>query len=716
MEISKSVSLTENNSEKSTLKELDTENLVSYISNNGSMSLLSKNFEERPVQIALLRKISQAFNKNAIAAFEAGTGVGKSYAYLIPSMVWALQNNERVVISTGTINLQQQLAEKDVPSAKKIIGKEIKSILLKGRQNYVCKRRLENVASEKDLFTEDVEVFDKLYEWAKTSPSGSRSDLSFNPSESIWSKINSESDACMGMKCPYFEHCFVMKVRKDAADANILIVNHHLLFADIESRMNGAGYEDAAVLPPYKRIIFDEAHGIETAATSFFSESITRFKIIKQLSLLYRQRKNSMAGFIFTLQTISKSPDTTAEIVASINKIKAHISNLEIAALDIMAQTHTLRLFEETKNSFAPVLSLLMTLGNTIMETVGLVREIMEEIDDDDKNCNAFWETKSILRRLEASAKVCKDFSDWSEKPNTVYWIQKYRLPTEFAKDNNPLYVTFTETPLDIAPLMNSGVFEPMESVICTSATLEIGHNFNYWMRRTGISYVEKERLMNEAFASPFPYEKNVLFAVPSDIPLPDNMDFQSYVNKAVVSLVKAASGRTLVLFTSYETLKNTYSATRQLFNSENFTLYKQGDDDRFRLLDSFKNDNSSVLYATDSFWQGIDVPGNSLSQVIIVKLPFSVPNDPVFAARSEAVEKRGGSAFMELSLPEAVIKFRQGFGRLVRRSDDKGAVVVLDRRIIEKKYGKLFTESIPETKKMYAPLSEIASSIANFI
>lgn len=697
------------------IQKLDTEPLSMLISNGGTLSKQSPNFEERPVQIDLLKNITDAFNDNSIAAFEAGTGVGKSFAYLLPAMMWATVNKQRIVISTGTINLQQQLIEKDIPVAEKIIGKQVKSILLKGRQNYICLRRLESVSTERDLFNEDTEIFDRVFEWSKTTETGSKSDLSFFPKESVWSRINSESDACMGMHCPFRDKCFVMKVRKEAADANILVVNHHLLFADIESRMNGSGYDDTAVLPPYKRIVFDEAHGIETAATSFFSESITRFKIIKKLNLLYRIRKGSSAGYIFTLQAFSQSTDNTNGIITTIDTIKGTISNLEIAALDIINNEYTLRLSSKTHFMFAPVLSLLITLGNSITQLVALVQELMEGIDEDNKNNNAFWETKSVIRNLTAFAKICKDFSTWDENKDMVFWMQKSRLSQE-PTDKNSLFVTFTETPLDISYLMNKGVFEPMDCIVCTSATLEIDRNFSYWMRRTGVSLVEKERLRNKVFPSPFPYEKNVLLAVPTDFPLPDNIEFQNYVNSALLTLIKAAAGRTLVLFTSYDTLKNSYNATKSTLIENGITLLKQGDDDRFRLLDAFKNDKSSVLYATDSFWQGIDVPGNSLSQVIIVKLPFSVPNDPVFAARSEKIEQRGGSPFMELSLPEAVIKFRQGFGRLIRRSDDKGVVVVLDRRIVTKQYGRIFLSSIPETKKLSAPVKDIASKVSSFL
>lgn len=694
------------------LEPLDAEFAASCISEGGALSVMSENFEERPVQVRLLKSIANAFNKGQVGAFEAGTGVGKSYAYLIPAILWAAQNKERVVISTGTINLQQQLSEKDIPAAQKILGKEVKAILVKGRNNYVCLRRLEELGKERDLFTNESEALEKIREWAKTSPSGSRSDLSFFPPENVWSRVASESDACMGLHCPFRDKCFVMSLRREASDAQILVVNHHLLFADIESRMNGVGYDDSAVLPPYRRIVFDEAHGIENAATSFFSEQITRMKIIKQMNLLYRKRRSSYAGYIFTLVALSTQEDTSDDVAEAVEQIKSDIAGLETAALDIMQNESTLRLYEKTRASFSPVISLLGTLAKDLERLVSAVRKIMDGLSEEDKAENAYWETKSILRHLESGAILCKDFAFWDEKRDMVFWIQKQRLPEGFASDGNATYVVFSRTPLYIAPLMNAGVFEPMESVVCTSATLKISADFGFWMRRTGVSLVSQERVAAESFDSPFPYEKNVLLAIVRDIPFPNSIDFQMHIERALLKLIRASGGSTLVLFTSYDSLKNAYAQLQGSLSELGINVLRQGDDDRFRLLDRFKGDKTSVLFATDSFWQGIDVPGDSLRQVVIVKLPFSVPSDPVFAARAQEIDERGGSSFMELSVPEAVIKFRQGFGRLVRRGDDSGTVVVLDRRIMEKPYGRIFMQSLPKTRVMYDSVDDIANCV----
>ena len=697
-------------------KMLDEDECGAFISEGGALSKISENFEERKSQIELLKKIAYSFNNNKIGVFEAGTGVGKSFAYLIPAIIWSLENNEKIVISTGTINLQQQLCQKDIPLAIKIVGKQVKFLLMKGRQNYICKRRLTDVQNSKELF-DDNEILDKIVEWEKTSETGSKSELTFLPPESLWTKINSESDACMGMRCPFHSSCFVMKVRKEAASANILVVNHHLLFADIESRLSGIGFDDTSVLPPYKRIIFDEAHGIETAATSFFSESFNRFKITKPLNLLYRKKKNTQLGFLFTISILSSNEEKAFDAYEMVSKIKNDLTSLETLSFDLLQDQNNIWLNNLTARSFAPVLSMCQTLSKDIGAFTSLVTEVMDGVNDDDKEVPAFWETKVLNRRLSDFSVILQDFSQWEEKSQNIFWIQKKVLPHELIKENSlPFYINFTETPLDIAPLMQQGVFEPMQSVICTSATLKTGRDFNYWLRRNGVSFVEKNKILKEEFSSPFPYKENMIFAVPKDIPFPDDSEFQTYLEKALSKLILNANGRTLVLFTSYESLKLSYNQVFRTISSSGIKLLRQGTDDNSRLLENFKKDVSSVLFATDSFWQGVDVPGSSLSQVIIVKLPFTVPNDPVFKARSEDIKKRGGNSFMELSVPDAIIKFRQGVGRLIRKGTDKGAVIVLDRRLYEKQYGSLFLANIPDCKKYYTELSKILNLVDEFI
>ncbi len=365
-------------------------------------------------------------------------------------------------------------------------------------------------------------------------------------------------------------------------------------------------------------------------------------------------------------------------------------------------------------------------LRSAIASCTGIFREIIDGIPEDDQENAAVWETRQILRRLESVGTLCQYFTEWDQRRDSIFWVEKNRLTARSfpgrkkqgsEKGTVPAYYPrFAATPLDIAPVMVKGVFEPFPTVICTSATLRTGNSFSFWMKRSGVALVEQDSVVCGEFPSPFRYDKNLLLAIPTDAPLPDNLGFQQYVEQAIVSLVRSSEGRAFVLFTSYESLGAACATARRELAGTGIRVFKQGDDDRARLLDMFRNDESSVLFATDSFWEGVDVPGETLSHVIIVKLPFPVPSDPVFAARCEAVERSGGSAFMDLSLPEAVIRFRQGTGRLLRRSTDRGVVTVLDRRILEKRYGRVFLESIPETKQIFEPLARVTGKIGAFL
>lgn len=688
---------------------------VFFLSKEGPLAKKNPNYEERPAQMELVKEITAAFNGNKIGVFEAGTGVGKSFAYLVPSILWAVNNKERVVISTGTINLQQQLYEKDIPAAQEITGKKIKAVLLKGRQNYVCLRRLSDAVTEPSLFEDENDLIKKIDDWTRESETGSRTDLTFNPPESVWSKVNSESDSCMGGRCPFREDCFVMKVRKEAADANLIVVNHHLLFADIESRMSGAGYEDTAVLPPYKRIVFDEAHGIEDSATSFFSESFTRFKLLKQVNLLYRQWRGTRSGFLVQAAAVSAADDFTERADVCIEAIRDAAAVLDQDAVLLLDDGFNVRIHDGNAGNYTRIFEGIERLKEAVTDFYNLAQTVVSKIDDKDSDIPAVWESKTVLGRIEGYGVLFEHFINWGAHRDKVYWMQKVRMPPKTPGEEPVLFVQFYETPLDIAPMMNGGVFEPLDSVVCTSATLRTENHFGYWLRRTGACFVPEERLAKNSFESPFPYRTNVLFGVPADAPFPDSPYYQTYVEQTVPRLIEAAGGRTLVLFTSYDSLKYAYNAAASALVGKGITLLKQGDEDRFRLLENFKEDTQSVLFATDSFWEGVDVPGDSLSQVIIVKLPFAVPNDPVFAARSEDLENKGGNPFMQLSVPQAVIKFRQGFGRLMRRGDDRGVIIVLDRRIVEKRYGKMFTTSVPMSRRMYNPLEQIISAVEKF-
>ena len=442
------------------------------------------------------------------------------------------------------------------------------------------------------------------------------------------------------------------------------------------------------------------------------------FKLIKQLNILFKRRKAGATGLLYSLCALSESEDASAEIEAEIEAAKNAVFALEEGADAFLSGEGAVRVRGDNEPRFAPVVSLVGALRVSLVNIIASLRNVVDGIPDDDRNESAVWEAQTVVRRLESIVSVCGNFSEWRSHPESVFWIQRLRLPPSFAGgDGKDIYFQFMQTPLDIAPLMENGVFSPLGTVVCTSATLGIEGRFDYWEKRCGVGLIEPSRVSRGVFPSPFPYERNMVFAVPSDAPFPDRTEeFQSFVDSAVASLIKCALGRTLVLFTSYDMLRRTYNAVHEEIADEGITILRQGDDDRFRLMTRFRTETSSVLFATDSFWEGVDVPGDSLSQVVIVKLPFGVPSDPVFSARAELIQNAGGNSFMELSVPDAVIKFRQGFGRLVRRCDDRGAVVVLDRRIIEKRYGSLFLSSIPRTKRVYEPLHSLVGSIKPYL
>lgn len=687
------------------------------LSKGGPLSLLFDGFEERPGQVALVRDVAETFLRGGVGVFEAGTGVGKSFAYLVPSILWAVRNRERVVVSTGTINLQQQLVEKDIPLARKVLGVEFGAVLVKGRANYVCLRRLAEVAESRELFGEDTEAFDRLYAWSRKTATGDRSDLPVQPREGLWQRVCSESDACMGGRCRFFDKCFVMKMRRAAAEADILVVNHHLLFADVASRMDGAGFDGPAVLPAYRRVVFDEAHGIEPSATSFFGGCVHRFRVRKQLSLLCKRFRGGAKGFVFTLSALSSGEDRSAEVEEAVDAAVRAFGDLESAADVFLGRENSARISASNAAAFGPVLERMEAVRSGLAGIAAAVRSIMDGIDEAECDEPVVWESKGVLRRLDSFASVLANYAGRESHPELVFWIQRVRLHESSPQDGGlPFYVQFHQTPLDVSPLMDEGVFAPMASVVCTSATLSIAGDFSFWEGRAGVSRVEGKEVVRGSFESPFQYRRNAILAVPSDAPFPDSPDFQPFVEDAVARLVLGAGGRTLVLFTSFEMLRRTADAVRKPLSKAGIPLLRQGDDDRFRLLTAFRDDERSVLFATDSFWEGVDVPGRSLSQVVIVKLPFSVPSDPVFAARSEILQAAGRSPFMELSVPEAVIRFRQGFGRLIRRGDDRGAVVVLDRRVIEKRYGSMFLQSVPRTARSYKPLGDLLADLRPFL
>jgi ATP-dependent DNA helicase DinG len=660
----------------------------------------------------LLALIIRAFNEDALVMAEAGTGVGKSFAYLLPAMRFALENKEKVVISTATITLQQQLFEKDIPLVASSMGDvKIKSVIMKGRGNYLCLRRLNDTLREGLLFEFDKKEIDSIVEWSHNTKTGAKSELSFMPSDTLWAGVCSESDLCLGNHCQWREQCFILALRKEANNAHIIVVNHHLLFADLAARYQGAGYENAVVLPPFNRLVIDEAHTIENAATSFFSQEFSRTGIFRQLTRLYNTRKANIHGLLVRLCAIlPSSEDRLDDMADAIQKIRVSTESLDNRALEICGIEGIFRLSPAVDESFLKksLFPNFKDLRKDILGLTNLIRDILENLDDEQTADPVVWEIKTIVRRLDDVAEICDVFCHYKKHEDNVLWIEKLNL-------KNTPWAVFTKTPLELAPILKDSVFSPNKTVVCVSATLAINDDFTFWASRCGIDSINTRLPLSGCFPSPFPYSSAVLLASPADAPIPDEEGYQEFVNKAVAKLAAVAGGSALVLFTSYQSLTSCYNAAVDELTPMGIRCLKQGDDDRTRLLQAFLSDESSCLFATDSFWEGVDAPGDTLRLVIICRLPFRTPGDPVHEARREAVEKRGGNPFMELSLPQAVMKFKQGFGRLMRRSADKGVVAVLDGRILKKAYGNLFRQSLPDTKTSFSDLNFILQDIENF-
>jgi ATP-dependent DNA helicase DinG len=706
---------------------LDADTICAALEAGGAIARRLDAYESRPSQLDLMRLIIRGFNEDCTVAAEAGTGVGKSFAYLLPAMRYALENDERIVISTATINLQQQLYDKDIPLVADLwsdgaLGQKsaLKAVLIKGRGNYLCRRRLTDALRETELF-DDAEDLERIAAWAETTASGSRSDLSFLPAESLWSRVCSEADLCMGMRCAERERCFVLALRKEAADARILVVNHHLLFADLAARAEGAGYDSTVVLPPYTRVIMDEAHTMETAATSFFSKDFSRLSVYRQLGRLYRHRRGLRQGLLVRLAALSRQEDKLDDGAGAVQFVRDAADALNETALGFCqngpnGSAGSFRLTPADETGITTILlPELLELRKKIALLAGIIRNMLETVPEDSADDPTVWEVKSITRRLEAIGGVCASFIEYRERPAEVMWMERHAERGGGAAAAGSDWVSFTATPLDVAPSLKEALFEPNKTVVCVSATLTVNDSFNYWETRCGLGPAGRPVLSGQ-FPSPFPYAQAVLLAVPVDAPLPEQGNYRAFVDMAAAKLAETSGGSALLLITSYESLRSAFAAAAPLLEAQGIRCLKQGDDDRSRLLKTFLDDQSSVLFATHSFWEGVDAPGDTLRLVVLCRLPFRTPGEPVFQARCEALEGKGGSSFMELSLPEAVMKFKQGFGRLMRRSSDHGVVAVLDGRVLHKRYGQFFLRSIPKTKTSFAEFGNVLKEMERFL
>ncbi len=693
-------------------KKLDSFELTLLVKEK--LPLTIEGFEERDPQLEMLQTVCDSFNNDRIDIIEAGTGVGKSLAYLVPAFDWALKNGERVVISTATINLQQQIYEKDIKIVEKLFGKNPDSFLIKGRGNYLCKRRLYEALEEVSLFEEENEELMEIAGWAESTDTGDRSDLSFYPSENVWSRVRSEGDICLGLRCKYHSECFVFKTRRQAAKAKVLVVNHHLLFSDLSMRLDGAGFEEPAILPSFSRVIFDEAHNIEKSASSFFSQRFSSSMVKKYLQRIIRKKKGKSGGIYYYFVSLVGTDRTGLSDIPRLNSRVIEVAEeLNELVSGVMGEGRSM-LFEEIVGANSSILDKIENLRREINRYLDKWESVFEVIEGDIKEDSDFriFECKMFLSRLGTIAELCSSFLDYAKNREIVFWVEKSGITDG---------VYFISTPIEIGGIMGEALYGKMKTIVFTSATLTVNRSFEFWKKRVGMYGLQYREVNELLLESPFNYQENVFLGLISNFPMPDEEKYEEQIASFIASAIAVVHGHALVLFTSYKTLINTYKMVRDVVERdasgkyEGINFFIQGTEDRARLLKRFKEDISSVLFATDSFWEGIDAPGETLKLLVITRLPFRVPNEPVIKARLRAIKNAGGNPFMDLSLPEAIIRLKQGFGRLIRNKTDKGGVIILDSRVVQKVYGTLFLKSLPTTKKLVGQSDALIDELRSF-
>jgi ATP-dependent DNA helicase DinG len=611
----------------------------------GLLEKRHQGYEFRPSQLEMARIVEDAFEHRRHSIIEAGTGTGKTLAYLIP----AIRSGRRVVVSTATKSLQEQLFQKDVPFLQKHFAPNLKAALMKGRANFLCRQKVEQMAGQPVLKgMDEMDWFAQIRDWSKLTETGDRSELTFLPdSAELWNRIDARSDLCGGQKCPEFQRCFITAMRQRAQEADLIIVNHHLFFADLAIRQDDFG----SILPEYSALVFDEAHEIEDVASDYFGRQISSYR--------FEELARDIDGMLRVLR-IEAAP------------LRRHLARVRELGRTFFET------FPEREGRFpfgsAERQSFLERNRSSYDELCGAIKRIETELSA----LSPKPEEVITLARRTAESRRELAFLLESEEKSYVYWYERRGRG-----------VFLAATPIDVSQILREQLFERFDTVVLTSATVAIAGRFDYLKQRLGVLPAKEVVLPAE-----FDFREQALLYIPRAMPDVRHASFSSSAAEEITKLLEISQGRAFCLFTSYSQMRDVYE---RVSAKVAYPLFLQGTAPRSILLDRFRSTPNAVLFATSSFWQGVDVPGSQLSCVIIDKLPFAVPSDPIVAARVRALQEDGRNPFAEFQIPEAVLALKQGFGRLIRSKTDRGILAILDNRIQRMAYGRIFLESLPD-------------------
>jgi ATP-dependent DNA helicase DinG len=635
--------------------------LHQFFGPGGVLSQRHPAYEFRRGQLAMATAVEDALNEKRHLIVEAGTGTGKTLAYLLP----IIKSGQRVIVSTGTKNLQEQLFFKDVPFLEEALFGEsttgsprLKVCYMKGRQNYLCRKKLYDLTGQPVLNgLEEINEFRTLLDWEKETKTGDRAELSMLPETSpLWGKLNASAEHCVGSKCAEFERCFITEMRRKAAESDIIIVNHHLFFADLSVKLSAEKAPDAGVLPSAACVIFDEAHELEDVASSYFGITVSNLKVedlLRDLEITLREKKMISTDLL--------------QLSGRIRERAQFFFSLLPAGDGRFAFDNREDFLEENGGEF-------VGLKNVLRQLHSEMQAIPNKPD----------EVHNLIRRTdELHAQLC--FLMESRDRNTVYWIERRGGRGRGGKVEN---VFLQATPIDVSAILRRSLFDRFDSIVLTSATLAVAGGFDYIKGRLGL-----ENARELIVPSHFDYESQALFFVPPNMPDPRDAGFTAQATMRIRQLLEITRGRAFCLFTSLAQMQQVHDA---LLGQLDYPMLLQGSAPKTALIEQFRSTPNAVLFATSSFWQGVDVQGEQLSCVIIDKIPFAVPSDPIVQARGRAIDEAGGNSFVDYSVPAAVITLKQGFGRLIRSLNDRGLLVLLDNRILKKQYGRIFVQSLP--------------------